>query len=329
MEENNKNELLINDQRNLDSINKIPDECLCLMPDENKREKQRLINVFDKLKDELDRNKGNKITDAYKVYSEDENDKTFVIKNSNRCIFWFMVIVIFPLFSITNLVGIFLIISIKDILFKLLKSSLKCKLEIFCNIEEFEKQSQFFDYFLQEANKEPLNFNLIMFWSFVGIKCLSSCGFRKTTIAFLILNTLMILLIYVIDFSSIDPITKKYSYPKIIIIFLLWLFMGFTFGSSTLLSQQILTNYYSLLFSGTENNNDGKEIKEMKEKEEENEEKKEEKEEENEEENEKKEEKEILDKLKEKSNEMNVNYEKFRKKRFKKFIKSNIKRINN
>ena len=246
MEEKNENYLLINDDIDLSNDkNIISDESQVLLPDKNKNG-ESLISTLERIKGELNKNRGNRISDSYKIYSENEEDNLNLKKNY---IFWFMVIIIFPLFSIINVIGIFLIISIKDTLHKLFVSSLKCKLEIFCNIEDFKNQSNYFEFFRKESSKESLNFNLMMFWSFVGIKFLKSLGFIITSFIFLILNTIMILLIYVIDFEDFDPITIKYSYPKIIIIFLLWLFMGFTFGSSTLLSQQILTDYYSLLFS--------------------------------------------------------------------------------
>ena len=322
MEENSKNEILVTKQNNINSINNIPDEYQELLEDNNKREKQRLINVFNELSNNLDKNEGNRIIDLYKSHTYEDYYNNKYIRKDNGCIFWFMTIFIFPLFVIINLVGIFLIIPIEDTLSKLLWSSIKCKLEIFCNQNEFEKQSSFFDYFLEEFSKEPLNFSLMMFWSFVGIKCLKTCGFRKTSFAFHFFNSLMILFIYNFDFNKVNN-NKKYGYARILMILLLWFFTGFTCGSTTLLSQQILINYYSLIFSDEQKEIDIKEINEMKEEEEKNEEK-ENKEDKDEEyfinfENK------ILNKLKEKTNQMNINYENIGRKDLKNLLKQILK----
>lgn len=99
-------EILINNKNSLNSINNITDECQELIEDKKKREKQCLINVFNDLSNDLDKNEGNRIIDLYKIQTyEDYNNK--FIKKDNRCIFWLMVIFIFPLFVIINLVGIF------------------------------------------------------------------------------------------------------------------------------------------------------------------------------------------------------------------------------
>ena len=221
----------------------------------------------------------------------------------------------------------FFLISIEDTLSKLLWSSIKCKLEIFCNQNEFENQSNFFDFFLGEFSKEPINFNLMMFWSFIGIKCLKTCGFRKTSIAFHFLNSLVILIIYNFDFSKVEN-NKNYGYARITMLFLLWLFTGFTFGSTTLLSKKILTNYYSLIFSDEKKELDSKEINEMKEQKEEKKEGEEEEEEKKEDEVEKNYkdlEKKLLNKLKEKTNQINSNYENLGRKEPKNMLKQILK----
>ena len=75
MEEDSKNEILINKQNNLNSINNIPEEYQELLEDKNKREKQRLIYVFKELSYNLDKNEGNIIIDLYKIHTyEDYNN---------------------------------------------------------------------------------------------------------------------------------------------------------------------------------------------------------------------------------------------------------------
>ena len=256
-DEKDQKETLLNFNNDLYERNMyIPEECLDLIPDKSEREKKRLINILNRLKRELNTNDANNIADVYKDYSEKEKNNKIIKKDINKCVFWLMCIFLFPLFAITYLIGIFLVISIKDILFKLFFSSLKCKVEIGCDLKSFEELTFFYSYFIKNFSKESLDFNLMMFWTFIGIKCFPSLGFRKTTAVFLILNSLMIFLVYVVDFRNYDPISKKYSYSKIIVIFFLWLIMGFTLGSSTLLSQQALVNFYSLMFKEDSSSNE-------------------------------------------------------------------------
>ena len=234
----------------------IPDECLDLIPYKNKKEKYRLINVFDRLKTELQKDDGEKITDVYKVYSSEEKNNKRLRKDKNKCLLAFLNFIILPLFSIANLIGIFSIISIKDLLFNLFVSSLKCQLTfLHYDTKEFINQTNFFNNFYNESLKISVDFNLLMFWSFIGLKCLKSCGFRKTSVAFLILNIIMILTIYFFDFTIDDNKNNIYTFSKIIAIFFLWIFFGITFGGSTLLSQQALIKCYTIINSNIESDN--------------------------------------------------------------------------
>ena len=124
-------------------------------------------------------------------------------------------------------------------------TSIKCKFDISCNLEDFKKKTNFYDYFLNETFKDSIDLKIITFWSFIGVTCLDTCGFKKTTSIFLILNIIMFSIIYSFNFQSYDE-NYKYSYIRIVLVFLLWLAIGFTIGSVTQLSQQILIKYYSL-----------------------------------------------------------------------------------
>ena len=239
-------------------IEMVPDECIELIPSNNKKEKLRLINVFERLKTQLQKDEGEKIADIYKVFvSEEKYNKR--LRSKNKCLLC-IINLILPLFAITNLIGIFWIIPINNLLFKLLFLSVRCKIggNLFCDKEvknEFIKQTHFFDCFLIESLKKPIDFKLIAFWSFIGLKFLKSCGFRKTSLVFLILNSIILffILIFNYNFDNHETDDKNYKTTKIIILFLLWFFIGLTFGGSILLSQQTLIKYYSIIHSNTDN----------------------------------------------------------------------------
>ena len=82
---------------------------------------------------------------------------------------------------------------------------------------------------------------------FIGIKLLNSIGYRPTSLIFLVLNFLILLLTFFIQYDEYEPDTCQYSYPNIILIFFNWVFMAVFFGGSSLLAQQKLIDYYSLL----------------------------------------------------------------------------------
>ena len=57
-------------------IEMVPDECIELIPSNNKKEKLRLINVFERLKTQLQKDEGVKIAGIYKVFiSEEKQNK--------------------------------------------------------------------------------------------------------------------------------------------------------------------------------------------------------------------------------------------------------------
>ena len=129
----------------------------------------------------------------------------------------------------------------------LLLMSLRCRLDAFCDKEEFKKRANFYEYFHVQLLTEPVDLNLIMFWNFIGIKLLNSIGYRPTSLIFLVLNFLILLLTFFIQYDEYEPDTCQYSYLNIILIFFNWVFMAVFFGGSSLLAQQKLIDYYSLL----------------------------------------------------------------------------------
>ena len=85
-----------------------------------------------------------------------------------------------------------------------------------------------------------------MFWNSIGNSLLNSIGFVPTSLILLFINSLILLLTYNIAYDDYDPEDCKYSFLKMLFLFFNWLFMAFSFGSSSLLAQQKLIDYYSL-----------------------------------------------------------------------------------
>ena len=214
----------------------------------NDDEKQRLIKVLEKTKNELEKKKNKTLSDVYLSYSEEDfmKEKEIREKKKNKgCVCFYKLL----LFIITTiyLTGSFIIASLKKSYWNLFKSSLACRLDFHCDKEEFKKRANFFEYFHEQMIRQPLDLNLIMFWNFLGIKLSNLIGLRGTSGIFLLVNILILLLTYFIDYNEYDPETCEYSSLKVLLFFFNWVFMAISFGASTLLAQQYFIDYYDLL----------------------------------------------------------------------------------
>ena len=207
-------------------------------------EKMRLIGVFDRLKKELENEENDTISEAiFQIEDEYRRKMKEDIKKCS-CFFIFMFLVVFSLFSICYLVGFFIIVPINNLIFNLFFSALKCRLEIKCNKTEFNERKNFFNYLFSESRKDSINIDLVMFWSFIGLKILDTCKFRKSSMLFLVLNIIMACFIYIFDYRTSE---ENYSFVRIILLLIIYVLISFTVGSSSLISQQTLINIYSNL----------------------------------------------------------------------------------
>ena len=211
------------------------------------REKERLLNIFNRIGKELTINPEEDIRETYKEYANVEIKKKKIVKGPiNRCkIFFFKAFLI--MFSSVYLIGMFIIISIKNSLWDLCQMSFFCKIKKFCDKDEFYKRANFFKYFFDKTLYQPIDFGLVMFWNLIGFKMIKSCGFRKTIIIFFFLNVGILLLLYNLDFTDFDPVSYNHGIGKIIILFLVNFAMSICFGAITLLSQQRISDYSLIL----------------------------------------------------------------------------------
>ena len=126
----------------------------------------------------------------------------------------------------------------------MLVSSLKCRFNKGCDKQEFKKRANFFSYFHLKLLKDPIDFNLILFWSFIGIKLSNSIGLRLSTIIILFINVIILYITYIISYQEYDDESCKYSDFMIVILFLNWILMAISFGASSLLARQKFIDYY-------------------------------------------------------------------------------------
>jgi len=224
------------------------DELNALIPSKAKKsENDDLINILNRLANDLEKNNKDNFNDDFIDKSNSDKEVNIEVKKDiNICLLNCMLLLIFPLFPIFYIIGILMVINISDILFTLFLTSIKCKLGPYCNLDDFKKQSNFYDYFLTETLKEPIDFKIIMFWSFIGDQYLDKWGFKLSCIYIMLANIFIISLVYFFDFQKFDNETYKYSYLRISSLFFLWLASWVALGSGTMISQKILPKYYSI-----------------------------------------------------------------------------------
>ena len=212
------------------------------------KDKENLIAILKRLKKQIKNKDEKTIKDVYSEYIADQflEKKDVNPKRLNSTSIFLYKLSLLIITSI-YLVGLFLIASLKKSFWNLFLTSLRCKMELFCDKEEFRKQANFFEYYLDKLLREPVDLNLIMFWNFVGVSISRWIGFRLTSGISLIINCGILLLVYIIPYMNYEPEECKYSYPKIIALFGSWGLMAIFFGGSSLLVQQKLMDYYSLL----------------------------------------------------------------------------------
>ena len=224
-------------------------------------DKTRLREILKSFEKKLSQENSKTISDVYLIYSEEQLSKFRVKQNNNKSTLNKLCYK-FLLFLITMiyLIGSFIIISIKKSFWNLFVVSLKCKFDIYCDKEDFRKKANFFEYFLDQLLREPIDLNLILFWNFLGINLSNSFGFSLTSIIFLILNVLFLLMTYNISYDHFDPKICKYSYPKLLLLLTNWTGFTITLGASSLLAQQKLIDYYNKLEEKENNSEQEKKV---------------------------------------------------------------------
>ena len=224
---------------------RISDEINFLIPKNS--EKKNLLDVFERLSKKLEDSENENIADAYIDKNDSDNEKNIEVKkNINKIVLLFMSLIILPSFSIIYLVGILMIISLKDVLFNLLLASIKCKIDLYCNIDDLKKYSNFYEAFLKEALKEPNDFQIIMFWNIIGLQCLDSFGFKISVVILTPFYLLIMYFIYIFDFLKYDSDTYNYSYLRLTSLFFLWLGSSIILGSGTINAHNTLVKYYPI-----------------------------------------------------------------------------------
>lgn len=225
--------------------------------------KERLIKVLNRLKKDLEQeikekkeeNIDSDITsesntnDEEKEKEEEEDNIIIVLKgnwNIKICkiFFHFMFMFVLPFLVTINLIGIFQIISIMNVLYDCIKKSIIC----FLGKEDKEDQSfydfyNFYGYYLKESINEDIEFDLIETMGFLGLIFYKFSGFTVSSMLFLGINGISLFLITNF-FNQYRPGNERYTGFQIIYLCTCYMLLFIGVGSSALLSQQILVGQY-------------------------------------------------------------------------------------
>ena len=222
---------------------------------DDEKEKQYLIKIFHKIERQLT-DKGNRHKSLSNIYNdmmnpEDDEESNFNIitpmkEQWNNCLYrallHFMFLFLLPLFTIVNLIGIFQILSIMNILYEAIKTGIYC----YFGIEDEEESYDFYNfygYYIKESLDEGIDFDLMTTMSFFGALLYKYSGFIYSSFVFLIINVISFFLI-IYFFSEYKETNEVYNFGQIVYLIACYLLLFIGAGSSALFSQTILKDSY-------------------------------------------------------------------------------------
>ena len=231
------------------------DETKKLIEKEEKEEKKRLVDIIDRLKEDLDSEEYQSLGQIYEQYLNNEDMTKRKIKpGTTRKSLCAMFYFVSPLFCIINLMGVFQSISMLKIISEILKNALKNYFKSLMNdtekitkfsLNDYIKQYEYYSMFNNNTKKEAFDFNLTMVMACIGDAFLKAKGFRISYSVLSIINIAAIILILNFSFEEYDRDDNTFTIFKMLFMLLIWLLLFIGVGGSALLSQQIIidSNY--------------------------------------------------------------------------------------
>lgn len=220
-------------------INDFSNEKHHLKEEREEKEKKRLIKIFHRLEGDLVRpeiKSINKVLSDYMEIKDKKNKKSEKMRRISN----FLKKIIFHLFlsflCILNLGGIFIILFIYQLYWLYFSSCLLYSM----GLKDVIPNYNFYDFLFQKSLNYPIDFNLVCIMNFLGNIVNDSLGFSCTSIIFSLLNVVVLIAIFNMDFINRDSEINHYSFFKLLYLFLLFVVMFFSVGSSSILSQQRL-----------------------------------------------------------------------------------------
>ena len=191
-----------------------------------------------------------KLDKMYDEYADDEDISKREIKDGcSRFNLFFMLYIMFLIFGVINLIGIFESITMLNIMSQISKNSVihyfkslrkdPKDIQKF-SVNDFNNNYNFYYLFFEDIKKDAFDFNLMMFFGFFGGILLNAIGFIWTTGIWLVINGIALVLIYIFSFFDYDIKDNTFPLLKIFAIISFWILLSIGTGGSALLSQYIL-----------------------------------------------------------------------------------------
>ena len=111
----------------------------------------------------------------------------------------------------------------------------------------FNSSYNFYNQYFTDISNNEVDFDLMMFWDFVGSLFYECCDFVGTSITFFLFNVILLVLIGGFNFLDIDEKTHKYTFFQISDITLVYFFFWISVSAFALLSQQVYINSFQIL----------------------------------------------------------------------------------
>jgi len=218
----------------------------------DKKEKNRLIDIFANLKEELEKDENKAIDEVYEDYANNDdtvkNNISIAFKShwseaGYRILLYFMFIIVLPLFTILNLIGTYQMLSFMNIFYDAIKNYVVCYFGWEDEGETYEFYN-FYSYYFTESVNEGIDFDLMETMGFLGTILLNFSGFTVTSVFCLLLNGAATLLIFTF-FNKYSGGKERYSAAQLLYLFFCYILLFVGVGASALLSQQLLIdNFY-------------------------------------------------------------------------------------
>ena len=224
--------------------------------DENKNliTNKKLIKIFNNINKNISNNIDKNIEEIYDIYQNKVINKKRININLNKYCLGIMSIVA-PIFLIINLMAIYTTKNILESLYQIFVNSIqyflykKSDLELY-ELTDFENRFNssynFYNQYYIDISNNEVDYDLMMFWDFVGSFFYECMDFTGTSILFFLLNVILLVLIGGFNFLDIDEKSHKYTSFHMLYITLVYLFLWISVSASALLSIQAYTNFFQI-----------------------------------------------------------------------------------
>ena len=227
------------------------DENVYLINEEERKEKNkltRLENILKRLHSKISNSNGKTFAEIYEKHYFTQNDllKREMISGEDavykRVKFYCYLLVL----GLVSTSAIFHCFSIKNSLYDLLITTVKIYEEIGNENTTDYRPLNFHDYYYNRTYVEALDFNinLISILNIIGSILMSIWGFGISYFFCCIFIIISLLMIYNIGFDEKTLVEHQISLYDILYIFFAYIFIFFGTGCSSLMTQQIIIEYY-------------------------------------------------------------------------------------